>query len=131
MLPCPPALMLLQKIMDHSVLLILTGDNCSNAISVAMDYARLKSSPLRVMQILASDLYPYGHHDLVATRPSKREFLLHIRNEVLERGKTEIQALEQAAGEAGVYLEADTIESEDPFSTALAEAKKGYGIIFL
>jgi hypothetical protein len=111
--------------------LILAGDNCRNAIDAALHHAKSTSQILHVIQILASDLYHYGHHDLVATRPSKREFLLYIREEVVERGKAEIRVLEQAAGEQGVCLDVDTIESEDPFSAALAEARKGYGIIFL
>jgi hypothetical protein len=86
---------------------------------------------LHVIQILASDLYHYGHSDLVATRPSKSDFLLYIRDEVLDRGKGEIQALEQSAGKMGVSLEVHTLESEDILSASLAEAKKGYGIIFL
>jgi hypothetical protein len=100
-------------------------------MSAALSYAKSASKQLHVIQILTSDLYHYGHHDLVATRPSKRDFLLYIRDEVLSRGEAEIQALKQAAGEMGVSLEINTVESEDIFSTALAEAKKGYGTIFL
>jgi hypothetical protein len=114
-----------------SILLILTGEDCSHAIQAALRHARSASKRLRVIQILTSDLYRYGHHDLVATRPSKREFLLHIRKEVLERGKTAALALEDKAREMSVSLEIETVESEDPFSTSLAEAKKGYEIIFL
>jgi len=117
--------------MDHSVLLILTGVHRSNAIVEALDYARSTSSPLRVMQILTSDLYRYGHQDLVATRPSKKQFLLHIRNEVLERGKAETRLIEETAREMGISLETVTIESEDAYSISLAEVKKGYGIVFL
>jgi hypothetical protein len=116
---------------DPPILLILAGENCSNAISAALSHAKSTSKHLHVFQILASDLYHYGHHDLVATRPSKREFLLYIREEVLDRGKEEIRALEQAAVEFGVLLEVHTVESEDILSTALSEAQKGYSIIFL
>jgi hypothetical protein len=83
------------------------------------------------MQILTSDLYRYGHQDLVATRPSKKQFLLHIRNEVLERGKAETRLIEETAREMGISLETVTIESEDAYSISLAEVKKGYGIVFL
>jgi len=111
--------------------LILAGDNCSNAINAALTHAKSTSQHLRVIQILASDLYHYGHHDLVATRPSKREFLLYIRDEVIDRGKAEIQALEQAADKMSVSLEVHTVESEDMLAPALDEARKGYDVIFL
>jgi hypothetical protein len=109
----------------------LAGDDCSNAIGAALNYAKSTSKHLHVIQILASDLYHYGHHDLVATRSSKKDFLLYIRDEVLARGKAEIQVLEQSAGRMGVSLEVHSVESEDILSAALAEAKIGYSIIFL
>jgi hypothetical protein len=114
-----------------SILLILTGEDCSHAIQTAFVHAQSASKRLRVIQILTSDLYHYGHHDLVATRHSKREFLLYIRKEVLERGETAARALEDKARGMGIFLEIETVESEDRFSTSLAEAKKGYEIIFL
>ena len=100
-------------------------------MSAALGQAKSVSKRLHVIQILTSDLYHYGHHDLVATRPSKRDFLLYIRDEVLSRGEDEIRALRQAAAEMEIPLEINTVESEDIFSTALAEAQKGYGAIFL
>jgi|WetSurMetagenome_2_1015567.scaffolds.fasta_scaffold87832_2 hypothetical protein len=116
---------------DGPILLILAGDECGNAIAAACDYAKSTSRPLRTLQILTSDLYHYGHHDLVATRPSKKQFLLYIREEVMERGKEAAQALERKAAEMGIYLEIIALESEDLFSTSLEEARKGYDIIFL
>jgi hypothetical protein len=114
-----------------SILLILAGEDCSPAIQAAFRHAQSTSKRLRVLQILTSDLYHYGHHDLVATRPSKREFLLHIREEVLERGRLAVRALEDKAGEMGIALEIESVESEDMFSTSLTEANKEYEIIFL
>jgi hypothetical protein len=116
---------------DWPILLILTGEDCSNAVQAAFEHARSTSKRLRVIQILSSDLYHYGHQDLVATRPSKRQFLLHIREEVLVRGKAEARALEDKAREMGVSLGIETIESEDVYAASLAEAKKGRDIIFL
>jgi hypothetical protein len=113
------------------ILLILAGEDCGKAIQAAFEYAKSTSKRLCVIQILTSDLYHYGHHDLVASRHSKRQFLLHIRKEVLERGKAEARVLEDKAREIGVSLEIATIESEDIFAAALAEAKKGYDIVFL
>ena len=117
--------------MGPRILLILTGDDCRNAVKTALNHAQTTSNTLRVVQILTSDLYHYGHQDLVATRHSKRQFLLHIRKEVIERGKAEIQDLEKAARGMGISLEITTIESEDAFSTSLSEAKRGYDIAFL
>jgi hypothetical protein len=117
--------------MDQPILLILTGEDCRNAIKAAFDHAKLTSKRLHVVQILTSDLYHYGHQDLVATRPSKKQFLLHIRDEVLKRGKAEVQALEETAQEMGITLEIHSIESEDILSAALSAVKKGYDIVFL
>jgi len=116
---------------DRPMLLILAGEDCSEAVNAAFSHAKSTSKRLQVIQILGSNLYCYGHQDLVATRPSKRQFLLYIRDEVLRRGEAEIRALEEMAGETGISLEVNTIESEDVFSTALSEAKKGYDIVFL
>ncbi len=117
--------------MDPRILLILTGNDCRNAVKTALNHAQATFNTLHVVQILTSDLYHYGHQDLVATRHSKRQFLLHIREEVLERGKAEIQDLEKAAWAMGVSLEITAIESEDAFSTSLSEMKKGYDVVFL
>jgi hypothetical protein len=117
--------------MNQPILLILTGNDCEHAISAALAHAQLTSNKLRVLQILASDLYHHGHQDLVATRPSKRGFLLYIRNEVLERGDSEIQYLKSTARDMGVSLDIVSIESEDTFSTSLSEVKKGYDVVFL
>ena len=117
--------------MDGPILLILAGEDCRSAIEAAFSQAKLASKRLVVLQILTSNLYHYGHQDLVATRPSKRLFLLHIRDEVLRRGKAEVQALEGTAREMGISLEIHDVESEDILSAALSEAKKGYDIIFL
>jgi hypothetical protein len=114
-----------------SILLLLTGEDSRNVTQAAFRYAKSTSKRLRVVQILASDLYHYGHQDLVATRPSKRQFLLHIRDEVLARGKAQAQALEDMAAKMGIPLEIESIESEDIFSASLEEAKKGYDIVFL
>jgi hypothetical protein len=116
---------------DRPILLILTGEELGAAIQAAFHRARSTARRLRVLQILTSDLYHYGHQDLIATRPAKRQFLLHIREEVLERGRATARALEDKANTLGISLEIETVESEDILSTALSEAKKGYEIIFL
>jgi hypothetical protein len=116
---------------DRPILLILAGEECDASIQAAFQYAQSTSKRLRALQILTSELYHYGHHDLVATRSSKRQFLLHIREEVLERGRAQVRTLEDKAQEMRISLEIETVESEDIFSAALAEARKGCDIIFL
>ncbi len=116
---------------DRPMLLILSGEDCREAIRNAFKHAKSNSKRLQVIQILSSSLYAYGHQDLVATRPSKREFLLHIREEVLRGGEEEILALKKLAREMEISLEVNTIESEDVLSAALSEAKKGYDIVFI
>jgi hypothetical protein len=113
------------------ILLILPDADCSRAIEAAFERARGASTGLRVVQILTSDLYHYGHNDLVAVRASKREFLLHIRSEVLQRGQEAAGALENKAREMGIPIDIRTIESEDVVSTALAEVRKDCAAVFL
>jgi hypothetical protein len=116
---------------DRIMLLLLAGEDCREAINAALRHAKSTSQRLQVIQILSSSLYHYGHQDLVATRPSKKQFLLYIREDVLRRGQAEIEALEEMAGKTGILLDVKTIESEDPVSAALSEANKGYGLVFL
>ena len=68
---------------------------------------------------------------MVAPRLNKRTFLLYIRDQVLERGKIEASELSERAGEMGISLEIDPVETDDVISTVIAEAKKGYEKIFL
>ncbi len=116
---------------DQPILLILAGDDYANAEKEAFRYAKLTAKRLVVLQILTSNLYHYGHLDLVATRPSKRQFLLYIRKDVLKRGSAEALALEKRARGMGISLEILSVESEDILSAALTEAKKGYDAVFL
>lgn len=84
-----------------------------------------------MLQILDSDLYLYGHNDLVAPRLNKQRFLLYIRDQVLEQGAVEAKLLSEKARSMGVTLEIDPVETDDLVSTVVAEARKGYAIIFL
>lgn len=116
---------------DRPMLLILSGEDCREAIRNAFSHAKSTAKRLQVTQILSSNLYPYGHQDLVATRSSKRDFLLYIREEVLRRGEEDLLALKKLAGDMEISLQVNTIESEDVLSAALLEAKKGYDIVFI
>jgi hypothetical protein len=113
------------------ILLIVTHERCGKAVEAAFNHARRTSGQVHVLQILTSELYHYGHQDLVTTRPSKRQFLLYVREEVLERGRIALQAIEDNARNSGIVLKTSIVESEDLYSASLSEAKKGYDVIFL
>ena len=112
------------------ILIVLNGGNSENAVEEAFRAAQSDSRKVKVLQILDSGLYFYGHNDLVAPRLSKRTFLLYIREQVLERGKIEAGELREKARNMGVSLEIDPVETDDVISTVIAEAKKGYEKIF-
>ena len=113
------------------ILIILNGDNRGNAIEQAFHTAQSDSKKVKILQILDSALYHYAHNDLVAPRLNKRTFLLYIREDVLEKGRIEAGELIRKAGEMGISLEIDPIETDDVISTVINEAKKGYDEIYL
>jgi hypothetical protein len=115
----------------EKILLILTGDESAKAEEAAFSYAKSASKKLVVLQILTSNLYHYGHQDIIATRPSKRQFLLHVREEVMERGRAKAMAMAEKARKEGIDHEILSVESENVLSTAVEEAGKGYDTIFL
>ena len=113
------------------ILIVLNGENRENAVEQAFRTAKSDSGRIKVLQILDSALYHYAHNDLVAPRLNKRTFLLYIREHVLEKGRIEAGELIRKAGDMGISLEIDPVETDDVISTVVAEAKKGYDEIFL
>jgi|SRR5271157_1585408 len=113
------------------ILLVLTGADCDGAVETAFRFARTSSKKVVALQIITSDLYHYGHNDLIATRPSKAQFLLYIREQVLARASAEAEQLRKKALNVGVCLAICPVETEDVVSTVMTEAKKGYDMIFL
>jgi hypothetical protein len=113
------------------ILVIYKGAGSRNAVDEALRAARGNSRKAKVLQILDSDLYFYGHNDLVAPRLNKQRFLLYIREQVLERGGIEAKEIREKAKNMGVSLEIDPVETDDLVSTVLDEAQKGYEMIFL
>jgi len=110
---------------------IYRGADSENAVDEAFRAAQGNSGKAKVLQILDSDLYFYGHNDLVAPRLNKQRFLLYIRDEVLERGEIEAAIIREKAKNMGVSLEIDPVETDDLVSTVLVEARRGYEMIFL
>ena len=115
----------------RDVLLVLAGSDDAKAVEGAFRFAL--TGPWRVvaLQLLTSDLYHYGHNDLVATRPSKAQFLLYEREQVLERARAAAEELRRRAEELAVPLDLRPVETEDPFPVVMAEAGKGYEAIFI
>jgi hypothetical protein len=113
------------------ILIVYKGAGSENAVDEAFQAARCESRNAKLLQILDSDLYHYGHNDLVAPRLNKQRFLLYIREQVLERGGVEANELREKARNMGVSLEIDPVETDDVVSTVIAEAEKGYEMIYL
>jgi hypothetical protein len=113
------------------ILVILNGDNSENVIDQAFHNAKKDTGKVKILQILDSELYHYGHNDLVAPRLNKQRFLLYIREHVLEKGRNEADGLVKKASEMGVPLEIHPVETDDVISTVIDEAKKGYDEIYL
>lgn len=113
------------------ILIVFNGSGSGNAVEEAFRAAQVSSRRAKVLQILDSDLYHYGHNDLVAPRLNKQRFLLYIRDQVLERGEVEAKELQEKARAMGVSLEIDPVETDDVVSTVIAEAEKGYEMIYL
>jgi hypothetical protein len=113
------------------ILIVLNGDKNENAVEQAFRIAKTDSRKIKVLQILDSELYHYGHNDLVAPRLNKKRFLLYIRENVLEQGRVEAGKLIRKAGEMGISLEIEPVETDDVISTVITEAKKGYEEIYL
>lgn len=119
------------SVIVKDILVIYIGDESAQAVEEALRTAKSESRKARVLQILDSDLYHYGHNDLVAPRLNKQRFLDYIRGQVLMRGDQEAGLLARKARAMGVSLDISPVETDDLVSTVLAEAKKGYEIIFL
>jgi hypothetical protein len=113
------------------ILIIYKGEGSIKAVEEGLRIAQSESRKARVLQILDSDLYIYGHNDLVAPRLNKQRFLLYIRDQVLEQGALEAGLLRDKAISNGVSLEIDPVETDDLVSTVVAEALKGYEMVFL
>lgn len=113
------------------ILIVVNGSGSVQAIEEGFRAAQSSSRKVKVLQILDSDLYHYGHTDLVAPRLNKQRFLLYIRDQVLEHGAMEAGRLREKASDMGVSLEIDPVETDDVVMTVVAEARQGYEAIYL
>jgi len=117
--------------LDSRVLLITGVGESAGAEAAAFAYAKDNSATVVALQVVTSSLYHYGHVDLIATRPSKRDFLLYIREEIVANAKAEADRLQKVAAKSGVDLELMTVETEDVRSTVVDAAKDGYSAVFM
>ena len=121
--------------LKNDILIVYNGSGSEHAVEEGFRAAQSSARKAKVLQILDSELYHYGRNDLVAPRLNKQRFLLYIRDQVLERGLIEADQLREKARNMGVPLEIDPIdpvvETDDVLSTVIAEAKKGYEMIYL
>jgi len=101
------------------------------AIEEAFRCAESTSKKVVALQILTSHLYHWGRCDSILSGPGKVRFLIYVRDEVIRRGKEKAKELRGRAQSRGISLEIRSVESEDPASTVVEEAGKGYQSIFL
>jgi hypothetical protein len=117
--------------LESKVLLVTGIGNSAGAEAAAFAYAKENSSSVVALQVVTSNLYHYGHVDLIATRPSKRDFLVYIREEMVARAQAEAERLRDVTEQLGISLEVISAETEDVRSTVIGEAKNGYCAVFV
>ncbi len=117
--------------MKDSILVVYLGDGSLKAVEKALSSAKSGAIKVRVLMILDSELYHYGHVDLVAPRLNKQRFLLYIREQVLEKGRSVAEELRAKALSMCVPLEIDSVETDDLILAVVTEAQKGYKAIYL
>lgn len=115
----------------RDILIIYNGDGSQKALDAALLAAQSGAKKVRVLLILDSELYHYGHVDLVAPRLNKQKFLLYIREQVLEKGGIDAAVIREKALSMGVPMQIDPVETDDLVLTVITEARKGYEMIFL
>ena len=113
------------------ILIIYNGGGSQKAVDAALLAAQSGAKKVRVLLILDSELYHYGHVDLVAPRLNKQKFLLYIRDQVLEKGGIDAAVIREKALSMGVPMQIDLVETDDLVLTVITEARKGYEMIFL
>jgi hypothetical protein len=117
--------------MNPRALIILNMDSRESFLEAALNHVLAAQSEATVLQILTSPLYHYGHNDLLASGRAKADFLLHIRQEVIEKGKKQAARVLECAGSLGLCVHLVPVETENPAGDVVAEARKGYHLVIL
>jgi len=113
------------------ILVVYQSEGGMKAVERALRSAQSGAIKVRVLLILDSELYHYGHIDLVAPRLNKQRFLLYIREQVLEKGRKTAEDIREKALGLSVPVEIESVETDDLARTVLTEAQKGYKAIYL
>jgi hypothetical protein len=116
---------------EDIIMAIHSSDESMKAVERALRSAQSRAIKVRVLLILDSELYHYGHVDLVAPRLNKQRFLLYIREQVLEKGRRIEEDIRGKAMNMSVPIEIDSIETDDLALTIITEAKRGCKAIYL
>ncbi|MBI3016251.1 MAG: hypothetical protein HYY65_14575 [Candidatus Tectomicrobia bacterium] len=115
--------------MNSRILVVVNLNLEDSFLEAVLDWARKSAGSVMVLQILTSDLYHYGHNDLLAGGRAKADFLLHIRREVLEKGESQAARLLAGARTRGIQIRLIPVETENPAAAVIAEAKRGYDLV--
>jgi hypothetical protein len=102
-----------------------------DAVEKAFLYAGRRSKRLVVLQILTCDLLHWGYNDTILPGPAKTRYIGHIREQMVDKSLETTKMLEKQALHHGVPLEIKRIETMDPVSVALEEARGDYDRIFI
>ncbi len=102
-----------------------------NLVDKALNYARNVSKHLVVLQVLTSELFHWGFNDVILSSPAKIRFIGHIREKVYDKSLETTKMLKEKALQCNVPIEIKRMETDDPVSTVLEEARKGYDRIFI
>ena len=111
-----------------------TGDDFSvneYAAKKAFIYAGQSSRYVVALQILSSNLFHWGLCDNISSGTAKVRFVSHVREQLLIKSQETTRMLEQIAGEYNVSYEIKKVETDDPASAAIEEARGDYDRIFM
>lgn len=97
----------------------------------AMSYANNSSKKLTALQVMTSDLFHWGYNDTILPGPAKTRFIGYIREQILDKSLKTTKMLKEKAIQYNIPIEIKRIETDDPVSTVLDEARKGYDRIFI
>jgi hypothetical protein len=102
-----------------------------NLVDKAFNYTRNASKQLVVLQVLTSDLFHWGFNDVILSGPAKIRFIGYVREKVYDKSLEATKILEEKALQYNLPIEIKRIETDDPVSVVLEEARKGYNRIFI
>jgi nucleotide-binding universal stress UspA family protein len=106
-------------------------DGDETLVEAAFKHAIESGKKVTAIQVLSSNLYHWGRHDIIISGPGKMTFLLYVRDLVMKRSQEKAAALKKKAQDLGIPLEIMMSESKNPVDSIVQEARKGYGVVFV